>query len=77
MTPLTTRSVKMKTILLQAKTRAPKVSAFDSVADGIPSYKYSLFSVVCHIGKIDTGHYQCYCRVRDGYVFQPIHAISC
>jgi ubiquitin C-terminal hydrolase len=57
----------MKNILLQAKSKVPKVTSFDSVSDGIPSYKYSLFSVVCHQGKIDTGHYQSFCRVRDRF----------
>lgn len=66
MTPLTTRAVKMKTILNSGVKGRRGPAPFDSVSDGIPSYKYSLFGVITHIGKIDTGHYKAYCRVRDG-----------
>ena len=29
------------------------------------SCTYDLFSVVVHVGDIDTGHYKSYCRVQD------------
>lgn len=66
MTPHTTRSIKVRNILREtAKPRSPKPAPFDSISDGIPSYKYSLLALVCHEGKLDTGHYKSFVRVRD------------
>ncbi|KAJ3302263.1 hypothetical protein HDV03_005202 [Kappamyces sp. JEL0829] len=77
MTPLTTRSVRMKTILQQSsKAKSPRNIPFDSVVDGVPSYKYSLFAVINHEGKLDTGHYKAYCRVRDGWYQFDDHNIT-
>lgn len=77
MTPQTTRMVKTRTILTQAmKARSPKPHAFDPVTDGIPTYKYSLFALICHEGKLDTGHYKAYCRVRNDWFLFDDHNIT-
>ncbi len=77
MTPLTKRAVKMRSLQANTnKARAPKVSSYDSVSEGVPSYKYSLFAVIEHEGKLDTGHYKAYCAVRDAWYLFDDHNIT-
>ncbi|OAJ40007.1 hypothetical protein BDEG_23788 [Batrachochytrium dendrobatidis JEL423] len=70
MTPHTTRAVKLRAKLKNSRkdsTTARRVSlrgtaGFDTLTDGNPTYKYSLFAIVNHEGKIDTGHYKAYAK---------------
>lgn len=41
-------------------------------------YEYDLFSVVCHEGQINNGHYTCFARSRDevGLIFVTHHGLS-
>jgi ubiquitin carboxyl-terminal hydrolase 22/27/51 len=79
MTPHTTRAVKIRSMNSKnSRNRSPQkvTSQFDSVSDGIPSYKYSLFAVVCHEGSLDTGHYKSYCRVRSSWFSFDDHKVQ-
>nr|KAJ3422161.1 hypothetical protein HK105_000907 [Polyrhizophydium stewartii] len=83
MTPHTTRSVK-----LRAKLRASRkdsasrkiplrgIAGFDTMTDGIPTYKYSLFAIVNHEGKIDTGHYKAFAKCRDQWFMFDDHSVT-
>ncbi|KAH6583712.1 hypothetical protein BASA50_010139 [Batrachochytrium salamandrivorans] len=83
MTPHTTRSIKLRTKLLAARKdsasrRIPLrgIPGFDTMTDGIPTYKYSLFAIVNHEGKMDTGHYKAYAKCRDQWFMFDDHTIT-
>ncbi|KAJ3148251.1 Ubiquitin carboxyl-terminal hydrolase 22 [Geranomyces variabilis] len=70
MTPYTTRAIKLRSLLRPTSSgqrKQSKGSAFvDSPpTDNIPAHKYELFAVIHHKGKLETGHYTTYARVRD------------
>ncbi|KAJ3299130.1 hypothetical protein HK104_010003 [Borealophlyctis nickersoniae] len=50
-----------------AHTRRPSIKSLDPMSnliEGIPTYKYKLFAVVKHQGKMDTGHYTAFTKSR-------------
>ncbi|KAJ3255787.1 hypothetical protein HK103_006045 [Boothiomyces macroporosus] len=77
MTPHTTRAVKMRSMMNKSKSsRTPNKQNYDSVSDGVPSYQYNLFAVVCHEGKLDTGHYKAFCKINDIWFEFDDHNVS-
>ncbi|KAJ8328473.1 hypothetical protein QVD99_006188 [Batrachochytrium dendrobatidis] len=84
MTPHTTRAVKLRAKLKNSRkdsTTARRVSlrgtaGFDTLTDGNPTYKYSLFAIVNHEGKIDTGHYKAYAKCRDQWFMFDDHTVT-
>ncbi|KAI8898250.1 hypothetical protein BC833DRAFT_648913 [Globomyces pollinis-pini] len=82
MTAHTTRSVKISTLLNRfpgGRRNSIKIGNsvnYDSVSDGIPSYQYSLFAVVCHEGKLDTGHYKAYCKAHGSWFEFDDHNVT-
>ena len=81
MTPYTTRSIKLFTKLRGQKESSSKkpplrgISGLHTILDGIPTYKYTLFAVVNHEGKIDTGHYRSYAKCRDNWFLFDDHSV--
>ncbi|KAJ3150034.1 Ubiquitin carboxyl-terminal hydrolase 22 [Geranomyces michiganensis] len=70
MTPYTTRAIKLRSLLRPTSAgqrKYSKGSAFidSGPTDNIPAHKYELFAVIHHSGKLETGHYTTYARVRD------------
>jgi ubiquitin carboxyl-terminal hydrolase 22/27/51 len=66
MTPHTTLAVKKK-----SKTYGLLNS------DSIPFYQYELYSVVCHQGTMETGHYKSFCKIKkEWYMFDDHHVKS-
>lgn len=39
-------------------------------------YDYDLFSVVCHDGQIDNGHYTCFTRYQDEVSVVPSYSCA-
>ncbi|KAI8927027.1 hypothetical protein BC831DRAFT_511239 [Entophlyctis helioformis] len=82
MTPHTTRSVKLRAKLRAARKDANRkiplrgIAGFDTITDGIPTYKYSLFAIVNHEGKMDTGHYKAYAKCRGHWFLFDDHTVT-
>ncbi|KAI9008029.1 hypothetical protein BC832DRAFT_591282 [Gaertneriomyces semiglobifer] len=79
MTPYTTRAIKLRNKLRgsSAGRKGSKIGAItESPMDGIPSYKYSLFAVVSHTGKLETGHYTTYAKVREQWFAFDDHNVT-
>ncbi|KAJ3046289.1 hypothetical protein HDV00_000102 [Rhizophlyctis rosea] len=79
MTPYTTRSVKHRNMMGKprrdsaggpaaaahpARRLSGKVGADKDSLGEVPSYRYKLFAVVNHMGKMDTGHYTAFAMQR-------------
>ncbi|EGF82316.1 hypothetical protein BATDEDRAFT_32836 [Batrachochytrium dendrobatidis JAM81] len=57
-------------------TATARTAGFDTLTDGNPTYKYSLFAIVNHEGKIDTGHYKAYAKCRDQWFMFDDHTVT-
>ncbi|TPX72993.1 hypothetical protein SpCBS45565_g00311 [Spizellomyces sp. 'palustris'] len=78
MTPYTTRAMKLRHKLRPGSATTKKTSRNlgESSMDGIPSYKYSLFAVVNHTGRLETGHYTTYARERGQWFAFDDHNVT-
>ncbi|TPX56080.1 hypothetical protein PhCBS80983_g04802 [Powellomyces hirtus] len=81
MTPYTTRAIKLRSRLRpvssgQRRTSKGPGSLDHTPMDGIPSHMYSLFAVISHTGKLETGHYTTYARERDKWFAFDDHNVT-
>ncbi|KAJ3272912.1 hypothetical protein HDV01_005109 [Terramyces sp. JEL0728] len=81
--PILDLSLEIKTSAKQTKKK--KVESEEDMEytlseclddDGVPSYQYNLFAVVCHEGKLDTGHYKAFCKINDVWFEFDDHNVS-
>ncbi|KAJ3221835.1 hypothetical protein HK099_003057 [Clydaea vesicula] len=73
------KKIKIKFNKNGSKVSSPlRVNKFlpSEILDGIPSFKYVLFGVVNHTGKMDTGHYTSNIYTRDEWFLFDDHNIS-
>ncbi|KAI9205875.1 uncharacterized protein BJ171DRAFT_441063 [Polychytrium aggregatum] len=85
MTPYTSRSVKlrMKKATVKKDTTTPikktvlkGPSQFDYQVDTVPAHRYSLFAIVNHQGKLETGHYTACVKYRGEWFNIDDHSIT-
>ncbi|KAJ3218319.1 hypothetical protein HDU67_006091 [Dinochytrium kinnereticum] len=82
MTPYTTRSVKARTKKNKKdasgskKHSSKQLLPFDPQTDSVPEYRYSLFAVINHQGKLETGHYTAYVKCRGDWFFFDDHNVQ-
>ncbi|KAJ3100363.1 hypothetical protein HDU97_002281 [Phlyctochytrium planicorne] len=82
MTPYTTKSVKARTkkskkeVLSSKKHSTKWLLPFDAQIDSVPDYQYSLFAVINHQGKLETGHYTAYVKCRGEWFYFDDHNVQ-
>ncbi|KAJ3019288.1 Ubiquitin carboxyl-terminal hydrolase 22 [Thoreauomyces humboldtii] len=87
MTPYTTRAIKLRSRLrpmsgsgagAARKSSAGMSKGADGSTpmDGIPAHMYSLFAVISHTGKLETGHYTTYAGERDRWFAFDVHNVT-